>query len=168
MDRREFISIFGGALASWPIGARAQQPSPADLGPNRLVFLGTAGGPVIYGINRTQPASLIVWNNIPYVIDTGAGVTLKLVEAKIPLSALRYTFITHHHSDHNEEWGLLAYSAWTANLLHPIDCYGPLGMKQLAEGFWDAYKFDIETRMADEGERICASSSPPTSLPRAR
>ena len=24
-------------------------------------------------------------------------------------------------------------------------------MKQLAQGFWDAYKFDIETRIADEG-----------------
>ena len=33
----------------------------------------------------------------------------------------------------------------------PIDAYGPAGMKQLAQGFWDAYQFDIETRMADEG-----------------
>jgi ribonuclease BN (tRNA processing enzyme) len=33
----------------------------------------------------------------------------------------------------------------------PVDAYGPPGMKELADGFWQAYRFDIETRMADEG-----------------
>jgi ribonuclease BN (tRNA processing enzyme) len=33
----------------------------------------------------------------------------------------------------------------------PVDAYGPAGMKALASGFWEAYRFDIETRMADEG-----------------
>ena len=60
---------------------------------------------------RDPAANLIVWNNIPYVIDTGYGVTFKLVEKKFPLPALRYTFITHHHSDHNAEFGLLLYNA---------------------------------------------------------
>jgi ribonuclease BN (tRNA processing enzyme) len=85
------------------------------------------------------------------VIDTGYGATFKLVEAKFPLPALRYTFITHHHSDHNAEFGLLVYNAWATGLQTPVDAYGPAGMRQLAQGFWDAYKFDIETRMADEG-----------------
>ena len=33
----------------------------------------------------------------------------------------------------------------------PVDAYGPAGMRALAQGFWDAYKFDIDTRIADEG-----------------
>src|SRR6185436_10442843 len=111
----------------------------------------TRGGPRMTDATSTPSANLIVWNNVPYVIDTGYGVSLRLVESKFPLQALRYTFITHHHSDHNAEWGLLAYNAWVVGLANPIDAYGPPGMKRLAQGFWDAYQFDIETRMADEG-----------------
>ena len=125
---------------------------PGRIGPNRLVTLGTRGGPAIRtGFTPSPSANLIVYDNVPYVIDTGYGVSGKLVELKFPLPQLRYVFITHHHSDHNAEFGLLAYNAWAMGLKTPIDAYGPAGMKQLAQGFWDAYQFDIETRMADEG-----------------
>ena len=115
--------------------------------------LGTRGGPRITDYKPSPAANLIVWNNVPYVIDTGYGVTFKLVEAKFPLPALRYTFITHHHSDHNAEFGLLVYNAWATGLQTPVDAYGPAGMRALAQGFWDAYKFDIDTRIADEAGR---------------
>ena len=141
-------AIAGAAAASGLRPAMAQQ---RNLGPNRLVLLGTRGGPRITEYKQTPAANLIVWNNVPYVIDTGYGATFKLVETKFPLPALRYTFITHHHSDHNAEFGLLVYNAWATGLQMPVDAYGPAGMKQLAQGFWDAYKFDIETRIADEG-----------------
>jgi ribonuclease BN (tRNA processing enzyme) len=140
------VALAGGA--GKPQLAMAQQ---RNLGPNRLVLLGTRGGPRITDYKPSPAANLIVWNNVPYVIDTGYGVTFKLVETKFPLPALRYTFITHHHSDHNAEFGLLVYNAWATGLQTPIDAYGPAGMTRLAQGFWDAYKFDIETRMADEG-----------------
>jgi ribonuclease BN (tRNA processing enzyme) len=78
-------------------------------------------------------------------------VSFKLVEAKFPLDALRYVFITHHHSDHNAEFGLLMNNAWAIGLKTPVDAYGPAGMQTLADGFWQAYRFDIETRMKDEG-----------------
>jgi ribonuclease BN (tRNA processing enzyme) len=129
----------------------AQQPAP-NLGPNRLVTLGTRGGPAIRtGFTPSPSANLIVFDNVAYVIDTGYGASFKLVESKFPLPQLRYIFITHHHSDHNAEFGLLTYNAWAMGLKTQIDAYGPNGMKRLAQGFWDAYKFDIDTRMADEG-----------------
>jgi ribonuclease BN (tRNA processing enzyme) len=159
--RRRVLTAAGGIAAMAALRASfgvpsavAQSPAaqPPNLGPNRLVTLGTRGGPAIRtGFTPSPSANLIVFDNVPYVVDTGYGVSGKLVESKFPLTQLRYVFITHHHSDHNAEFGLLAYNAWAMGLKTPVDAYGPVGMTALAQGFWDAYRFDIDTRMADEG-----------------
>jgi ribonuclease BN (tRNA processing enzyme) len=152
LTRRHLLGAgLGSIAAALPLRDSRSQGSSA-LGPNRLVLLGTKGGPAIRGGFTPAPsANLIVYNGVPYVIDTGYGVSFKLVEAKFPLTALRYVFITHHHSDHNAEFGLLMNNAWAIGLKTPVDAYGPAGMRALADGFWQAYRFDIETRMADEG-----------------
>jgi ribonuclease BN (tRNA processing enzyme) len=155
VTRRDFLAGAAGVLAAArlaPAFAQGAANSGPNLGPNRLVLLGTKGGPSLpLGFAQTPSANLLVYDNVPYVIDTGYGVSFKLVGAKFPLPALRYIFITHHHSDHNAEFGLLLANAWANGLRGSVDAYGPAGMSQLANGFWDAYKFDIETRMADEG-----------------
>jgi ribonuclease BN (tRNA processing enzyme) len=155
ISRRHVLKVGTGAAIAAMAGstrdAASQQAAP-ELGPNRLILLGTRGGPAIRtGYAQTPSANLVVYNGVPYLIDTGYGVSFKLVEAKVPPSALRYIFITHHHSDHNAEFGLLLNNAWALGLRAEVNAYGPAGMKRLADGFWQAYQFDIETRMADEG-----------------
>lgn len=122
-----------------------------QLGKNRLVLLGTKGGPAIRAHAPTPSANLLIVENQPYVIDAGYGVTLKLVEHAFPLTALERIFITHHHSDHNLELGNLIYNAWAIGLNAPVEVIGPPGIEPLMKGFFAANQCDIELRIADEG-----------------
>jgi ribonuclease BN (tRNA processing enzyme) len=69
----------------------------------------------------------------------------------VSLNRLRYIFITHHHSDHNLEYGPLLYNAWITGLPIHVDAYGPGGLQKMTQDFFDYLKFDIETRIVDEG-----------------
>lgn len=117
----------------------------------RIVLLGTKGGPRVGEVGRSNPATLLVINDVPYLIDCGYGVTKQLVTAGVPLDRLRYIFITHHHSDHNLEFGPLLYNTWITGLPAQIDAYGPPGVTKMAEQFFDYQKFDIDVRIVDEG-----------------
>src|SRR5690242_21831628 len=128
LTRRHLIRTGLGSLAASTLpGSAMPQGSAVNLGRNRLVLLGTKGGPAIRAGYRPSPAAnLIVYNNVPYVIDTGYGVSFKLIDAKFPLGALRYMFITHHHSDHNAEFGLLLNNAGAIGPTPPVDAYGTM------------------------------------------
>jgi ribonuclease BN (tRNA processing enzyme) len=141
--------VLAGGLAV--VAASGHVRADPGLGPDRLVLLGSRGGPLVTGLTPTPSANLIVFRGVPYVVDTGYGVTLKLLAAGVPLAALREVFITHHHSDHNLELGPLLTNAWLAGLRTPVAVHGPLGLRELLAGWWAANRFDIETRIADEG-----------------
>jgi ribonuclease BN (tRNA processing enzyme) len=85
------------------------------------------------------------------VIDCGDGVATQLVRAGIPLSNLRHVFITHHHSDHNADYGNLLLLAWTAGLKTRVDTWGPKPLKRITKLFFKMSEVDIRTRMQDEG-----------------
>ena len=119
--------------------------------PTRIILLGTKGGPNLGNSGRNNPSTLILINGIPYVIDCGYGVSRQLLSAGLSLRQLRYIFITHHHSDHNLEYGPLLYNASVGGQPAHIDAYGPVGLKKLTRDFFEYEKFDIETRIADEG-----------------
>ena len=127
---------------------RAQVPAKAKT---RLILLGTGGGPRIVAPGRSKSANLIVINGAPYVVDCGEGVAHQLVRAGVALNTLRYVFITHHHSDHNLDYGNLIHDSWAAGLRAPVDTYGPPPIKAMTEAYWQLNRFDIETRIADEG-----------------
>jgi ribonuclease BN (tRNA processing enzyme) len=117
----------------------------------RIVLLGTKGGPRVGEAGRSNPATLLLINGVPYLIDCGYGVTKQLVTAGVALNRLRYIFITHHHSDHNLEFGPLIYNTWITGLPAQIDAYGPPGLAKMTQQFFDYQKFDIDVRIVDEG-----------------
>ncbi|MGW5644296.1 MBL fold metallo-hydrolase [Saccharopolyspora sp. NPDC003752] len=115
-----------------------------------LILLGTAGGPAPKR-TRSAPAQAVVVNGASYVVDCGNGVARQMVHAGVPLNSLRTVHITHHHSDHNADYGNLFLLAWASNLERPVDTYGPPPLARMTEHFFAMNRFDIDTRIADEG-----------------
>jgi ribonuclease BN (tRNA processing enzyme) len=152
-SRRDFIRTSGllSGIVSLNVPSSVTHNNLLSENGNRLVLLGTQGGPFIRSYKQTPAASLIMYKSIPIVIDTGFGVTFKLLDAGIKLSSIKYIFITHHHSDHNLELGPLLYNAWIAGLKEPIHVYAPAGLNSMLSSYWQSNRFDIETRIKDEG-----------------
>ena len=147
VDRRDVLKLgLSAAAALTAPAAFAQAAKPRT----RIVFLGTKGGPRV-GPGRSNPANLVVVNDTPFVIDCGMGVSRQLVAAGVPLETVRYIFISHHHSDHNLEYGNLVYNAWATGLSTPIHSFGPKGIEAMTKTFFELNRFDIETRIEDEG-----------------
>ena len=119
--------------------------------PTRIVLLGTKGGPSVGKSGRSNPSTLILINDVPYLVDCGYGASRQLVNAGVALNRLRHVFVTHHHSDHNLELGALLYNAWITGQPSRVDLYGPNGLKAMTEDFFNYLKFDIDTRIVDEG-----------------
>ncbi len=146
VSRREFLlGAAAVALSGLPLEGVSQ-----DAKRTRLILLGTKGGPRV-GTTAKNPSTLVIVNGVPYVVDCGNGVSQQLVAAGVPLNRLRYILLTHHHSDHMLEFGPLVYNAWASGLLGRVDAYGPPGTAKMLRDFFDYIKFDIETRIEDEG-----------------
>ncbi len=118
---------------------------------DRLVILGSKGGPAIRPGGPSPTSSLLELGGRRIVVDCGLGVTRGLVEAGTHLRTLDLIFVTHLHSDHVLEMGPLIHTAWTAGLETPVRVYGPAGTGYVWTRFCQSMEFDIETRIADEG-----------------
>jgi ribonuclease BN (tRNA processing enzyme) len=122
----------------------------AQAAKTRLILLGTAGGPRPR-TTRAAPSQVILINNAAYVVDCGNGVAFQLVRAGVPLPSLRNVFITHHHSDHNADYGNLLLLAWQSGLAHRVDTWGPPPLAHMTALFLEMNAYDIGIRIADEG-----------------
>ncbi len=118
--------------------------------PSRLILLGTGGGPTPKA-HRAAPGQAVVVNGATYVVDCGNGVARQLVLAGLALGSIRATFITHHHSDHNADFGNLLLLSWAASLARPVDVYGPPPLADMTGRFLDLNAVDIAARMTSEG-----------------
>ena len=142
-----FIGAAGVFLtySGWPPPAFGQSRKST-----RLILLGTKGGPRVGG-GRKNPSTLLVINGVPYLVDCGYGTSQQFIAAGFPLNTLRYLFFTHLHSDHVLEYGPIVYNAWAAGLRNRVDAYGPPPLRSATQAFWEYVKFDVDTRIADEG-----------------
>jgi ribonuclease BN (tRNA processing enzyme) len=144
--RRAFLSLAAALAGQACLMSRtvAQRPK------TRLILLGTGGGPRPRRASSAA-AQVIVANGAAYVIDCGNGVARQLVLAGVELTRLRHVFVTHHHSDHNADYGNLLLLAWTAGLRTRVDTWGPAPLAKMTGLFFEMNAADIGTRIADEG-----------------
>ena len=119
--------------------------------PDRLVILGSKGGPAIRPGGPSPTSSLIDIGGRRCVVDCGLGVTRGLIDAGVVLKELDLIFITHMHSDHVLELGPLLHTAWTTGLATPVRIYGPADLMEYWDGFLASMRYDIDLRIEDEG-----------------
>ena len=146
IDRRELLTGMAGALGAiaspWLVAAQGTK--------TRLILLGTGGGPRPRTASSAS-AQVILVNDEAYVVDCGNGVARQLVFAGVALPGLRHVFLTHHHSDHNADYGNLIWLAWAAGLQTRVDTWGPPALEKMTALFFQMNANDIDARIADEG-----------------
>jgi ribonuclease BN (tRNA processing enzyme) len=123
-----------------------------DRTTTRIVMLGT--GTPRPDPSRFGPATAIVVNDTPYLIDFGTGVIRRATAAyEKGLTALGFAgvniktaFLTHMHSDHTLGYPDLIFTPWLMGRREPLDVYGPAGIKAMTENIFKAWQVDIEGR----------------------
>src|SRR5207244_11088957 len=157
MNRRSFCH------AAAALGATAWLPARAQGAKTRLILLGTGGGPRPRKEN-VSASQVIVVNDQLYVIDCGNGVARQLVSAGLALPKLRHVFITHHHSDHNADYGNLLLLSWASGLRTRVDTWGPPPLEQITRLFLAMNAFDVDTRIDCEDRVPLELLAPPHAL----
>ena len=124
-----------GAGASLAV-ADGRSGSAHENNRTEILFLGTAGGPPLR-LDRSEPATLLIVDGRPYLIDCGIGTARRMLRAGVDSEQVRTIFFTHLHGDH--DLGLADVMAndffrqSVARQIEPIDVYGPPQTKELVD-----------------------------------
>jgi ribonuclease BN (tRNA processing enzyme) len=121
-------------------------------GSTRVVMLGT--GTPRPDPGRSGPATAIIVNDTPYLIDFGPGVIRRAAAAyENGVTALGFggtniktVFLTHMHSDHTVGYPDLIFTPWVMGRQDPLTVYGPNGIKAMTEHVLKAWQIDIDGR----------------------
>jgi len=149
VDRRTFLAAAASTCVAAAVDVCTQAPA-SSVPKTRLILLGVAGGPTPKKA-ASAPAQVILVGDRAYLVDCGDGVARQLTLAGVPFTALRHVFVTHHHSDHNADYGNLFLLLWASGLKDPVDSWGPPPLASMTKTFLELNATDIETRIADEG-----------------
>lgn len=139
------------SLSSLPADVHAQRDSTSTT---RIVLLGT--GTPSPDPERSGPATAIVANGTPYLIDFGPGVVRRIAAASqkgvlgLSVVNIRHVFLTHLHSDHTAGYPDLILTPWSVGRTHALEVYGPPGLAAMTGHILEAYAEDIRIRRQDK------------------
>lgn len=131
--------------------ARGSFDRPPENGKTQIVLLGT--GTPNADPDRSGPATAIVVNDTPYLIDFGPGVVRRAAAAfrkgikGLQVKNLSHAFATHLHSDHTAGFADLIFTPWVLERSAPLEVYGPRGIASMTKHILEAYREDIDIRL---------------------
>jgi ribonuclease BN (tRNA processing enzyme) len=157
LNKLGYGKIFIAALALGPTFfsvpvASQRQTTALRANDTELLMLGTAGGPPLRK-DRSEPATLLVVDGRPYLIDCGIGTIRRLVEVGIPSETIGTIFLTHLHPDH--DLGLVDVMANDyfhldfASDARKINIYGPPETSELVEAAFHYISIPFEVFAAE-------------------
>lgn len=138
------------SLAVLPPGFAKEAPTPVT----QIVILGT-GTPNPNPL-RSGPGIAIVVNDVPYLVDFGAGIIRQAAAmspqfggsiAGLETKRIARAFLTHLHSDHTVGLPDLVLTPWTMGRSVPLEIYGPEGIVEMTEHVLKAWQEDIRYRV---------------------
>jgi ribonuclease BN (tRNA processing enzyme) len=137
------LAALAGPGAAQPAAAAKAAAELANAKGTKLVLLGTGAGPVP-GRTRRMTSHVMLSNDVAYVLDCGLGVTDRFAQAGLPFQKLRSIFITHHHPDHNIEFGPFLVIGWVQGMPLSVRAFGPPPLKQMTADFMAFAKTTID------------------------
>lgn len=103
-------------------------------------------------LNRFGPGTLVRAGGQTILIDAGRGVLQRLSQLKVPYSEIDALLLTHLHSDHTVGIPDLWLTGWLmSGRQRPLQVLGPPGTAKLFAHLREAYAFDIDLRVSDDG-----------------
>jgi ribonuclease BN (tRNA processing enzyme) len=148
--RRKFFHLAAGTVALPGVLRFAWAQTPPKPKPGtRLITLGTRSGPAP-DVHRAQSSNVLITNGAAYIIDTGDGVSRRLIELGINFRDISSIFITHPHSDHTG--GLGGLMTWLYDRGNPtkvVNVDGPPGTAVGVEALLQFLTVNAEIRMSD-------------------
>lgn len=149
-----FIAALALGLTFFSVPVASQRQTAAlRANDTELLMLGTAGGPPLRK-DRSEPATLLIVDGRPYLIDCGIGTIRRLVEVGIPSETIGTIFFTHLHPDH--DLGLVDVMANDyfhldlASDARKINIYGPPQTSELVEAAFHYISIPFEVFGAEE------------------
>lgn len=120
----------------------------------KVILLGT-GTPNPDPDHAGSSIAIVVKNNT-YLVDFGAGIVRQAAKMtpqyggdypQLDAKNLRIAFLTHLHSDHTIGLPDLLLTPWVLERDVPLEIYGPVGTRHLADNIVKAYQADIDYRL---------------------
>ena len=118
----------------------------------KVVMLGT--GTPLMNPERSGPGVAIISGGKSYIVDSGAGIVRRAMEAsktipELQMGKLETVFLTHVHSDHTTGLSNMILAPWVLKngRSKPLTLFGPPGTKHMADNIINAYAEDIDLRI---------------------